>query len=335
MEKAGLFTSAALAAAPAALARAPLAYLSGHGPQADTIAPLTWGLLAVSVAVVVITSTVLVIGIFVRRADARAPGLEPLQPGGGGLSWIYIGLALTTVLLAGALVWTMVVLARINGPARPPALTIQVTGRQWWWEVRYLGDSPGQAFSTANEIHIPVGQPVRLRLTGGDVIHSFWVPALSGKMDTIPGRTNLTWIEARQAGVYRGQCSEFCGVQHAHMTLEVVAQSPADFQRWLAFQRLPAADPLAPDEMRGLHVLAGRCGRCHAVRGAAPHGVTGPDLTHLMSRRMLAGTLANNRGNLTGWIANPQALKPGTHMPTAYLSPAELSDVRAYLETLR
>jgi cytochrome c oxidase subunit II len=178
--------------------------------------------------------------------------------------------------------------------------------------------------------------PVLVRLHASDVIHSFWVPKLSGKTDAIPGQTNLSWIQADQPGRYLGQCSEYCGFQHAHMAFEVVAQPKGDFEQWQAAQRREAEPPVTPEQTRGLALVEYRCGLCHQVRGTEAGAVSAPDLTHVMSRRSLAaGTLLNNPGNLIGWIENPQTLKPGNQMPNQYLSAEQLSDALAYLETLR
>jgi cytochrome c oxidase subunit 2 len=180
---------------------------------------------------------------------------------------------------------------------------------------------------------------VRFRLKGADVIHSFWVPALGGKTDTIPGQTNVTWLEADQPGRYRGQCAEFCGFEHARMALEVVADRPAAFQAWWSHQ-LTAAQPPPPATAAGEALFVQKCGACHTVRGAisegaAAGGQVAPDLTHLMSRRLIAaGAAPNTPVGLSAWIANPQSLKPGTLMPTLYLSGPQLNDVRDYLETL-
>jgi cytochrome c oxidase subunit 2 len=313
---------------------APLAYLSGAGPKAVATAGLTWGLMAISVAVVLIVTALVVAGVLLRRSQGKEP--PPVARGGDGLRWIQVGTGLTALTLLGSLVWTLQTLAAVNDPGRPPGLAIEVTGEQWWWRVRYLDPDPARSFVTANEIHIPTGRPVRVLLKGGDVIHSFWVPQLAGKTDAIPGQTNLTWIQADRPGVYRGQCAEYCGVQHAHMALEVVAESPAAFEAWRRAQLVPAADPTEAGAQRGRLVFVRRCADCHTVRGVVARDRRGPDLTHLMSRRTLAaGTLPNNGATLAGWVGAPQALKPGTRMPTPYLWGAELSDIRSYLVTLR
>jgi cytochrome c oxidase subunit 2 len=228
----------------------------------------------------------------------------------------------------------MVALAKISGPPGNTQLTLDVTGRQWWWDVRYDAAEPYRTFSTANEIHIPVGVPVLIRLHGADVIHSFWVPKLSGKTDAIPGQTNVTWLEASQPGRYRGQCSEYCGFQHAHMAFEVVAESREDFQRWRAHQLQPAPEPTTPEQKRGMELVEYRCGLCHEVRGTTAGAINAPDLTHLMSRQTIAaGTLPI--GAVGGWIEGAQQLKPGTLMPNQNLTAQQLSDTLAYLETLQ
>jgi cytochrome c oxidase subunit 2 len=177
---------------------------------------------------------------------------------------------------------------------------------------------------------------VLLRLDGGDVIHSFWVPQLSGKTDTIPGQTNLAWLEADRPGRYRGQCTEYCGLEHAKMAFEVVADTPEAFAQWRRAQLQTAPPPTDPAAQRGLAFFQYRCSLCHSVRGTSAASYYGPDLTHLMSRsKIAAGTLPNTRGNLSGWVDGPQAIKPGTLMPDQKLSGNQLNDVVAYLETLR
>ncbi|THD61417.1 cytochrome c oxidase subunit II [Phenylobacterium sp.] len=314
----------------------PMTYLKTYGPRADPVTGLTWGLMDLSLAVIVIVTGLVVVGVWMRRSRQPWPALAslPLGGSGGGTAWITIGVALTVLALAGALAWTVAVMAAVAAPATT-ALTIEVTGHQWWWEARYLGLTPDQTFSTANEIHIPVGRPVLLKLYGADVIHSFWIPALGGKTDTIPGRTNLTWLQADRPGVYRGQCTEYCGLQHAHMAAFVTADPPADFEAWRARQQQPAAPP--PDTAAaGEPLVVAHCGACHTVRGTGAGGVVGPDLTHIAGRETLAaGTLPNTPNGLAGWIANPQALKPGARMPATDLSGPELGQVVAYLETLK
>jgi cytochrome c oxidase subunit II len=315
----------------------PLGYLNAAGPRAHSILPLTWFTLLVSIAVCLVITVLLWKAI--RRNRVRdGVKIEDVVPerGGDGLKWISVGLWISAVPLAVTLVWTMLVLAAVAGPPKSPALVLDITARQWWWDIRYNGAQPSDQFETANEIHIPVGQPVLVRLHTADVIHSFWVPKLTGKTDMIPGQTNQSWMQAEAPGRYLGQCSEYCGYQHAHMQFEVVADDPADFAAWQNKQRQPAAAPEGGAAARGLEMMEFRCALCHQVRGTSLGAVTGPDLTHLMSRHTLAaGTLANDHGNLGGWIQNPQDLKPESLMPDQNLSPQQLSDVLAYLETLQ
>ena len=226
-------------------------------------------------------------------------------------------------------------MAQVGSPPTAPAVTLEITGHQWWWEARYVGADPSQTFVTANEIHIPVGRPVLVKLKGADVIHSFWIPALAGKTDTIPGRTNLTWLQADRPGTYRGQCTEYCGLQHAHMAAFVIAEAPEAFEAWRQGQLRPAP-PAAPAAASGEALFVARCGSCHRVRGTGAGGRLGPDLTHLMSRATLAaGVVPNTPAGLAGWIANPQALKPGARMPASGLDGVELGQVTAYLGGLK
>lgn len=317
----------------------PLGYL-GHaaGVRAQAILPLTWFTLSVSIVVCLIIGAMLWAA--VRRGPRNNAGGDvasvAVERGPNGTRWISVGLAVSAVPLAITLIWTMITLAAIAGPPSNPDLVLDITARQWWWEVQYDSPQPSEQFTTANEIHIPVGARVLVRLHASDVIHSFWVPALSGKTDAIPGQTNATWIQAGAAGRYLGQCSEYCGYQHAHMAFEVVAEPQAEFDRWRASQLASAAAPSTDSQSRGQALVEYRCGLCHRVRGTDAGAVMAPDLTHVMSRRTLAaGTLLNNPGNLAGWIENPQALKPGNQMPNQFLSAKQLSDTLAYLETLK
>jgi cytochrome c oxidase subunit 2 len=315
---------------------APLGYLRGFGPKTYPVTALTWGLLSISIIVVVIITALVIVGVMRRASSDREVQRVPVRGGPNGLSWIVIGVGISTFVLFGSIVWTMVVLADINSPHQKPAFTVEVTGQQWWWSARYLGDQPSRILTTANEIHIPVGKPVRVKLLSADVIHSFWVPALTGKTELIPGLTNYTWLEASRPGVYAGQCSEYCGAQHAHMGFLVVAQKPADFKAWFDAQLKAAAAPASQDAIRGEKEFVNRCGVCHTVRGTDAHGILGPDLTHVMSRKMLASnTLRNTPANLAGWIADPQAQKPGTKMPDLYLSGPQLNGILTYVRTLK
>jgi cytochrome c oxidase subunit 2 len=226
---------------------------------------------------------------------------------------------------------------RALGIAGSDDLTIKVRGLQWWWGLEYIGPDPSRRFEAANEIHIPVGRNVRLKLEGLDVIHSFWVPSLAGKQDLIPGRSNELVIRAEKAGVYRGQCAEYCGMQHAHMALLVIAESQENFDRWANAERNAAAQPVEEEAAAGMQTfLTKPCAACHTIRGTIAAGTTGPDLTHVGSRRTIAaGLFENTRGSLAAWIADPQTIKPGNNMPMVPLTPDELRAVSAYMASLK
>lgn len=314
----------------------PLGYLEAAGERAQAVLPLTWLTLAISIAVCVIIGILLWLG--VRRAASSGGAAEtraiPIERGSSGVRWIGIGIAISAVPLLVTLVWTMVALADVSGPPAHPGLTLDITAHQWWWEVRYDAAEPDQTFATANEIHIPVGERVLVRLHGGDVIHSFWVPKLTGKTDTIPGQTNLSWMQASRAGRYSGQCTEYCGLQHSHMGFLVVAQPAGDFRKWWDHQLTSPAVPTGHAQL-GQADFQMHCGNCHTVRGTEAAGALGPDLSHLMQRSTIAaGQLPNNGPVLAHWIADPQSLKPGSLMPAPSLSETELADIHAYLKTL-
>jgi cytochrome c oxidase subunit II len=316
---------------------APMNYMHGSGPAASSEARLGWWLVIVSGVVIAVVALLVVLG-GVRRPRTR--DAESLERTGahGGLLWIYLGgLVIPAVILVVSFALTLGTLHATARPARDPAATIQIVGHRWWWEVRYLDRDPTKTIVTANEIHVPVGQPVRLQLTSADVIHSFWIPQLAGKTDVIPGQTNLAWLQADSAGVYRGACTEYCGLQHANMSPIVIAESAAAFASWEAGQRASASAPADPSAAAGLAVFQkSACATCHAIRGSEALGAVGPDLTHLASRLTLAaGTLENTRGNLAGWIGNSQAIKPGNDMPVMTIAPNDLQALLAYLETLK
>jgi cytochrome c oxidase subunit II len=316
-------------------AAAPLNYLEGHGSKADPVVALTWGTLAISVGVTAIIGILLIAAIWRRGTPAAINGrIEIIDPR-HGMEWIWIGVGISTLVLLAVCVWTMIVLARIASPARKAPFTVEIIGRQWWWEVHYVSGNAARDFTTANEIHIPTGMPVVFKLIGADVIHSFWIPQLSGKTDIIPGQTNRMWLEARKPGIYYGQCTEYCGVQHANMKMLLIAQPPTDFQGWWDRQLQLASTPAAPTAELGQRQFVVHCGSCHAVRGTDAGGAFGPDLSHLMTRKTIAaGTLPNTTGNLMGWVSDPQSIKPGCLMPPPALGGPELSNIRAYLQTL-
>lgn len=327
--------------------------LSPAGPQAAGAALLWWVMLTVAIVIFVAVMAVLGVGLWqARKGDRRLTGRTSryLVIGAG----VAIPLLVLIVLVAGSLLTG-------RNLATPPAggITVEVVGWRWWWEIRYL-DAQGELIATtANELHVPVDTPVRLRLRTADVIHSFWVPNLSGKTDLVPGVINTSWFQAERAGIYRGQCAEFCGSQHALMGFLVVAEPPDRFEQWLALQRQPARPPQSEVARLGRQVYRARCASCHIVREtdrdawvaipplrqvapAAADAVAGsgpiaaPDLTHFGSRRTIAAAVRpNTRGHLGGWISDPQRIKPGTLMPRTLLSPSELQALVVYLEGLR
>jgi cytochrome c oxidase subunit 2 len=315
--------------------RAPMTYMRTFGPAADPVTSLGWGLTVICCLVILIVGGLLLTATLRARATQAALSSIPIARPGGGLRWIYFGTGISTAVLFGLVVWTMFTLAAIAHSPGPPVFTIEIRAHQWWWEARYLDDANNRSFVTANELHIPVGKPVQLRLIGDDVIHSFWIPALAGKTDVIPGQTNVAWIQANTPGTYRGQCTEYCGLQHAHMAEFVTADSAADFGSWWTQQLNDAPTPSGDTTLRGESVFLARCAACHTVRGTGAGGILGPDLTHIMSRHTLgAGTVPNDPEHLNEWITDAQAVKPGCRMPTLDLPQPDLAAVTAYVQTL-
>lgn len=294
---------------------------------------LFWGMLVVSVLILAGVLALLAIGLIQRK---RAHEAEPLSYRQSRNLVLVSGIVIPIIIL---LVFTLSS-AAVNQQIAPvdaeDALTIEIIGHRWWWEVIYTGENPSDRIKTANEIHIPIGEPVRLVLKSNDVIHSFWVPNLNGKTDLIPGRINTAWIQADKPGVYRGQCGEFCGMQHAKMAFTVESHAPDEFRNWLQQQRQPAVEPQTGAQQRGQQVfMTSACMTCHAIRGTPAMVGIAPDLTHVASRNSLAaGTLANNKGNLMGWISSPQSHKPGNLMPEVRLAPQDLHDLSEYLMSL-
>lgn len=264
-----------------------------------------------------------------------APVVEPRDAGlqRGLLSW-------SVIMVVGLIILAAASFLADRGLAQArdrDALQIRITGHQWWWRIEYHDPVTGRWIETANELHLPAGRTARLELGSPDVIHSLWVPNVAGKMDVIPGRANVLDVTPRRIGWFRGQCAEFCGAQHAHMSLDVKVEPAQDFAVWLAGQNHPALAPSDTAMMRGMQlVTGGQCAMCHTVRGTPAGGRPGPDLTHIGSRRSIAaGTLPMSRGSIQGWIAQPQALKPGTMMPPVTLEPADADAVARYLESLK
>lgn len=324
-------TSAALAETENKVA--PLNYfLHSYGPASTPTMYLGWAFVVLMAAIFVIISLLLARALFRKRTveDPRSIGRED-----EGMSWIYIGTGVSTCILFVLAIYSLVTLNVIAKPTHAPALTLTVTGYDWWWKIEYEDDDPARRFVTANEMHIPVELPVLVKLKSADVIHAFWVPMLAGKTQMIPGLTNQQWIEADAEGVYRGQCTQYCGVQHAHMGLEVVAQSDAEFKKWQANQRKTATVASLTDIDAGKQLFMARCAGCHTIRGTEAVGAHAPDLTHLNSRRLIAaGLLTNTPEHLVQWITHAQDLKPGARMPSMVLTAEEIASLSAFLSTL-
>jgi cytochrome c oxidase subunit II len=310
----------------------PQSILAGRSPQTHNIGLLWWWMLGV--ASIVFFGAVGMLGIaWARRHSAGLPFLGEREDINKRLVVLFgIGIPVTVLVALFAVANIYLI-----GQSAPPAvastsMTVEVIGHQWWWEIRY----PGSDAVTANEIHIPTGTRVNVVAVTADVIHSFWVPQLARKIDTIPGRRNRILVYASRAGTYRGQCAEFCGLQHANMGLEVVAQPPSAFRAWLSNMAQPASTGSSQVQAGKQLFMSQQCASCHQIRGTSARATVGPDLTHVASRATLAAaTIPNDRAHLAAWIANPQAIKPGDRMPDLGLSRSEVQQIVAYLESLR
>ncbi|MBY4593252.1 MULTISPECIES: cytochrome c oxidase subunit II [Rhizobium] len=306
--------------------------LDVHGASAIHLKHLMLSVIFVCALVWIAVMLVLAYALFRKRRDPAG-----VEAGGENRATLIVSAAVgaTALIITGLTVASFFTTRLIDADGEV-AMTIAVKGEQWWWRVTYMQDGAPD-FETANEIHIPVGRTVLLQLESADVIHSFWIPSLAGKQDLVPGRTNMLAIRAETAGVYRGQCAEFCGLQHSHMAVQVVADDPGSFERWLADQRAKSLEPAEPEAAVGQAVFLEKpCAACHRVRGTPSAGTTGPDLTHVGSRvTIAAGVLERTRGSLAAWIADPQTLKPGNNMPMVPLTSDELRSVSAYMESLK
>ncbi|WP_284070201.1 cytochrome c oxidase subunit II [Sphingomonas sp. KRR8] len=311
----------------------PLSYLDSTAPVGGRIAQLGWGMLIISVVVVLIIAGLLVAAIW--RGSTEVDGRElAVRRDTGGMRWIYVGVGISSAVLAISAIWTLLTLKAVAQPASGAApLTIGIVAHQWWWQADYRPSQAQGNFTTANEVHIPVGVPVRFELRSADVIHSFWVPKLAGKTDVIPGRTNSMWVEARQPGIYRGQCAEYCGIEHALMSFRVIAEPIDRFRSWQAAELSGRSPQQGSASAQGAAIFAAHCGACHAMRGTEAGGAYGPDLTNLGSRTTLAaGMIQNTPRNLAYWIRHAQEVKPGARMPNVPLSDADVAKLVPYLE---
>jgi cytochrome c oxidase subunit 2 len=310
--------------------------LDPHGPHAAHLAQLIWLFIAICTAIWLAVMVVLLIALL-RRVPARPDPLA-IEPRAERRRFAAVGAAAIATLL------TVVALTALSyfGQRRlfakdTAAVTLKVTGHQWWWDVRYENNVPDRIFTTANEIYVPVGKPVTVKLAASDVIHSFWVPSVTGKQDLIPGQDNEIQFIVSRPGVYRGQCAEFCGWQHAHMGLLVIAVSDQEFDSWRDAQLAPAASSADPQQQKGAALFASKaCVMCHAIRGTLAGSRVGPDLTHFGSRRSIASaTLPMSRGSIAAWIVDPQGIKPGTNMPNVPIAADEIEPLVSYLAGLR
>ena len=311
------------------------------GPQAAALFDLWNVMLAVCTVVFVLTVLALLAGVW--RAPRARESSTPLAPAANAAHELALrrlvawAVGASSLLLLVLLVASVMADRAIAGLSLTDAVRIELVAHQFWWEARYEPTDPAATFATANELHVPVGRSVLVTLRADDVIHSFWVPSLAGKKDLIPGRESTVAFRADRPGVYRGQCAEFCGYQHAHMAIIVVADPPGDFDRWVAAQRLPAHEPSTAQERRGLELVEqSSCALCHTIAGTRAQGQRAPDLTHIASRESLAaGTLPNTFAARADWIADPQQHKPGVNMPPLAAAPSDLAAITAYLGSLR
>ncbi len=310
--------------------------LSPAGTQASSIHVLWLLMLWVCTAVFIGVVAALLLSV-VRGTSNRSKDESGLPSEQALTRSVSVAVGTTVLILIALLVASVRTGRAVQSLHASSAVTIAITGHQWWWEIQYEDSVPSRQVVTANELHIPTNRPIVLKVTSRDVIHSFWVPNLQGKRDLIPGYTTALWLQADRSGFFRGQCAEFCGMQHAHMALDVVAESEQDFNEWLDAMRQPGRDPPDASARRGRDVfMQARCAGCHAIRGTEAAGQIAPDLTHIATRSTLgAGSLPNTPQNLADWIRDPQRVKPGNQMPPNPLDANDLQALVAYLETLR
>jgi cytochrome c oxidase subunit 2 len=297
------------------------------GSAASAIAGIGWSLFAGGTLIFLAVMALLVIAL--RSRNPRASGLVWIVGG---------GVAFPVAVLSVLLVVSTVQGGALQATSAKNALIVGMTGKMWWWEVRYRHPATGDEIVSANELRVPVGRPIVLGLSSGDVIHSVWVPALAGKVDMVPGRTNQLMFTVEKAGTYRGQCAEYCGAQHARMALHVIALPADEFDAWLDAQARPAAQPGTTALQRGRQAfIDSRCTACHSIRGVSEEGRLAPDLTHVGSRLFLgAGTLPNSEAALARWTSHTQDIKPGVRMPSFDRLDADtLAAMAAYLHHLQ
>jgi cytochrome c oxidase subunit 2 len=322
--------AALLAATPVPAFAGIQSALDPKGVDAAKIAEISWVIFVGGGLIFLVVMALLAVALLGPPSVRASLGRYPWIIGGG--------IAFPVVVLTALLIYSFLANTKMVRAGVPGAVQIQVIGERWWWRVLYLDNQGRTIVETANDIRIPARTPVEFLLTSDNVIHSFWVPNLAGKTDMIPGRVNTLAVRANETGIFRGQCAEYCGAQHAKMAFHVGAYAVEDFEAWLAWQTRPAREPDTPMLVRGKQLfLSNACIECHVIRGTPANGKLGPDLTHVGSRLSIAaGILPNNIGSLAGWIAGSQHIKPGNHMPSfGELPPEDLRAIAAYMESLK
>lgn len=316
--------------------------VSSAGVQANRLESLWWMFFSITAAVYVSVMAVLLISFFKRRqSDSQdAPDVKPdAKRETRAKNVVKAALAVTVITLFALMITSFRTGRAVNSLSEiPPAIAIKVTGHQWWWEVEYQDEAvPANNIMTANEIHVPIGRPVKLMLQSNDVIHSIWMPNLHGKKDLIPNYPTTMYFQADTPGTYWGQCAEFCGYQHAKMRFVVTAESQADFDNWASQQRQTPPEPTNPELARGRQIFTTSvCAQCHTIQGTGTNGRVGPNLTHIAGRPYIAaGSLQNTRDHLAQWITDPQQIKPGIRMPMNAYSREDLNALVSYLESLK
>jgi len=319
--------------------------LNPAGEQGGSIAKLWWIYFWVLTVIFILVAIFLFLAMLPRRSrEPAGQSDQPSQSRERSIATVVIGAVIASIVVLFVLLLIDFFAVRSiyalndQNTADADPLTIKITGHQWWWQVEYENESePSKAMTTANELHVPIGRPVKLTLQSSDVIHSFWVPNIHGKKDLVPGHPTEMWLKATQPGTFRGQCAEFCGLQHAHMRLTFIAETTQAFEQWMQSSSSDAPQPTTDTQQRGLQVfMSNQCMMCHTINGTNARATVGPDLTHIGSRDMLAaGSIPNTRGYLAGWIANPQNINPGVRMPPNTLPSDDLNALLDYLESLK
>ena len=320
---------------------------NAHGPAAHSIANLSLSMTILFLVITVIMWVLIWFAFYKRRGTLAEHA--PIDAGGGQM-WIAVGgiiiplIVLTVLFVLGLGLLRDFPIHGMHGGGHQMQMSrsmkpdILIVGHQWWWEIHYLNDDPSQEVITANELHLPAGKPVNIEVETRDVMHSFWIPALHGKVDLIPGQPNFIRLEASQPGTFVGQCAEYCGAEHARMRLLAVVEPPEGYETWLAMQRMPGKAPTTMDAIAGEQIfISGPCAMCHTVRGTIAGGRVAPDLTHIGSRAMIASnSYQNNDAYLEAWVTHAQSLKPEAEMPNlTQFSGEELKHLVAYLRQLQ